>query len=60
LLVKWSTDGDFTVFTPLATNQAGSFRLSNGSAIRGGLAATNQNLLWTDLDLWAMDISAFR
>jgi len=59
LLVKWSTDGDFTVFTPLATNQAGSFRLSNGSAIRGGLAATNQNLLWTDLDLWAMGYIGF-
>jgi hypothetical protein len=59
LLVRWSTDGDFTQFTPLATNQAGSFRLSNGSTIRGGMAATNQNLIWTDLDLWAMGYIGF-
>ena len=55
LLVKWSTDGDFTQFTPLTTNQAGSQRISTGSMIKGGMAATNQNLIWTDLDLWAMN-----
>lgn len=59
LLVKWSTDGDFTNFVPLATDQAGSFRLSPGSTIRGGVAATNQNLIWTDLDLWAMNYIGF-
>lgn len=55
LLVKWSTDGDFTDFVPLSTNQAGSFRIPIGSSIKGGLAASNQNLIWTDLDLWAMN-----
>ena len=55
LLVKWSTVGDFTVFTPLATNQAGSYRIPNGSKLMTGAAVGNQNLLWTDLDLWAMN-----
>jgi hypothetical protein len=59
LLVKWSTDGDFTNFVPLSTDQAGSFRISTGSTIRGGMAATNQNLIWTDLDLWAMNYIGF-
>ena len=54
LLVSWSTVGDFTTFTPLATNQAGSFRIPTGSKIIGGLAVANQDLIWTDIDLWAM------
>lgn len=55
LLVKWSTVGDFTVFNPLVTNQAGSYRIPNGTTLRVGLATPNQNLLWTDLDCWAMN-----
>lgn len=55
MLVKWSSVGDYTVFTPLATNQAGSFRIPIGSMIRGGEAVANQDLIWTDLDLWAMN-----
>lgn len=55
LLVKWSTVGDFTVFTPLVTNQAGSYRIPNGTTLRAGIATPNQNLLWTDLDCWAMN-----
>jgi hypothetical protein len=54
LLVKWSTSGDFTNFVPLTTNQAGSFRIPFGSVIRAGMAVSNQDLIWTDLDLWAM------
>lgn len=52
MLIKWSDQGDYTVFTPLATNQAGSFRLPIGSVIRGGMAFSDKNLFWTDLDLW--------
>lgn len=55
LLIKWSTIGDYSVFTPLTTNQAGSFRIPTGSMIKGGMAAPNQNLIWTDLDLWSMN-----
>jgi hypothetical protein len=54
MLVRWSASGDYTAWTPLTTNQAGSFRIPIGSTIRGGTAVANQNLIWTDLDLWAM------
>lgn len=55
MLVRWSTVGDYTNFVPLTTNQAGSFRIPIGSAIRGGMAVSNQDFIWTDLDLWAMN-----
>ena len=55
MLLRWSTVGDYTDFEALSTNQAGSFRIPIGSAIRGGMAVSNQNLIWTDLDLWAMN-----
>lgn len=54
LLVKWSNQGDFTDFTISTTSQAGSRRLSTGSKIVGGMSVSQQELLWTDLDLWAM------
>jgi hypothetical protein len=55
LLVKWSTVGDYTNFAVLATDQAGSFRIPRGSKIMAGAAVANQDLIWTDLDLWAMN-----
>ncbi len=51
--------GDYTSFTPLTTNQAGSFRIPIGSVIRGGMAVSNQSLFWTDLDLWAANYAGF-
>lgn len=54
LLLKWSTVGDYTNFVPLTTDQAGSFPIPFGSMIRGGMAVANQDLIWTDLDLWSM------
>lgn len=55
LLIRWSTVGDYTTWTVLATNQAGSYRIPSGNKIMGGIAVTNQNLIWTDLDCWAMN-----
>jgi hypothetical protein len=55
LLVKWSDVGNFFQFVPLTTNQAGSFHIPTGSKAVGGMAVQNQNLIWTDLDLWAMN-----
>jgi hypothetical protein len=55
LLVQWSDAGNFFQWTPLPTNQAGNFVIPIGSAIVAGAAVSNQNLLWTDLDLWAMN-----
>lgn len=55
MLVQWSTSGDFTNWTVSAATQAGNFRIPIGSRIMTGTAVSNQNLLWTDLDLWAMN-----
>lgn len=54
LLVQWSDVGNFFEWTASSTTQAGNFTLSSGSKIIGGMSVANQNLLWTDLDLWAM------
>jgi hypothetical protein len=53
LTIGWSNVGDFTNWVPSATDQAGEFPLPNGSTIVAGLSAFNQDLFWTDLDLWA-------
>lgn len=55
LTVSWSDVGNYTVFTPLTTNQAGSFRIPIGSKIMGGMAVASQNIIWTDIDCWAMN-----
>lgn len=54
LLIRWSDAGDYTEWTAAADNQAGSFRLSKGSTIVGGMQAPQVGLIWTDTDLWAM------
>ena len=54
LLVRWSDIGDFAVWNGTATNQAGSYRIPTGSKIVAGIQGPQQGLLWTDLDLWAM------
>lgn len=59
LTVRWSTSGDFTVWTPDSTNQAGSYVIPSGSTIVGGLQAPQQGLLWTDIDLWSMQYVGF-
>ena len=55
LLVQWSTLGDYTNWVPLSSDQAGNYRIPIGSKILGGTATPNQNLIWTDLDCWAMN-----
>lgn len=57
LLVKWSDVSDYsspTSWTPLATNQAGSFRIPSGSRIVGAFTGSLQILIWTDIELWSM------
>ncbi|HQU11399.1 MAG TPA: hypothetical protein PLV07_07425 [Acidiphilium sp.] len=55
LLVKWSTVGDYTQWTPTVTNQAGSQTMPSGSRVVGGLQGPQQALIWTDVDLYAMN-----
>jgi hypothetical protein len=59
LLVRWCDVGDFTVWNATSTNQAGSFRIPTGSKLVAGIQGPQQGLLWTDLDLWAMQYVGF-
>jgi hypothetical protein len=55
MLVQWSTVGDYTNWVASAQTQAGNFRIPIGSKIMAGLATPQQNLIFTDLDCWAMN-----
>lgn len=54
LLVRWSDQENLTVWTPSATNQAGSYRLSRGSAIVTARQTRQEVLVWTDAALYSM------
>ncbi len=54
LLIRWCDSGDFTTFQGSITNQAGEWRISQGSKIVGGGATPTMDLIWTDQDLWDM------
>ena len=59
LLVKWSAQGDYGDWAPSQTSQAGSRRIPTGSKLVSGLSVSQQELLWTDLDLWSMTYLGF-
>ena len=54
LLIRWSDQESYTSWTPTATNQAGSYRLSRGSYIVGALQTRQEILVWTDAALYSM------
>jgi len=54
LLIKWSDQLDFTNWTVSTTTQAGSYRIPTGSKIVGALQGPQSALIWTDLDVYAM------
>ncbi len=54
LTIRWSDSLDYTNWTVTITTQAGSFRIPTGSMIVGGIQGPQQALIWTDLDVWAM------
>jgi hypothetical protein len=54
LLVRWSDSQDFTNWVVTNETQAGSFRIPTGSKIVAGYQAPQQALIWTDLDVYAM------
>lgn len=56
-LVGWCDAGGINIWTAAASNQAGTYRIPTGSRIVGGLVAPNQNMIWTDIDLWSMQYS---
>lgn len=55
LLLKWSTDGDYTVWTPTTANQAGSQTVPSGSKIVRGFQGPQLAMVFTDVDVYVMD-----
>ena len=51
LLFRFSDREDATDYTPTATNEAGSLRISDGSRIVGAVKSSGQILVWTDTSL---------
>jgi hypothetical protein len=54
LLIRWSAQEDYNVWTPEATNQAGDYRLSRGSEIVAAQQTRQEILVWTDAALYSM------
>ena len=54
MLIRWSSQETFTDWTPLATNSAGSLRLSRGSAIITVKQSRQEILVWTDTTLYSL------
>ena len=54
MLIRWSDQEDATNWTPAATNQAGSLRLSRGTEIVGASQSRQEVLVWTDSSLYSL------
>jgi hypothetical protein len=54
LLVRWSDQENYAVWSPAITNQAGSFRLSTGSTIVAQQQTRQEILVWTDAAVYSM------
>lgn len=54
LLVRWSDQQAIQTWLPTTTNQAGSYRLSQGSQIVSALPAQQGILIWTDTTVYIM------
>lgn len=54
MLIRWSGQENAVNWTPAATNQAGSLRLSRGSTIKAVLQVRQEILVWTDVALYSL------
>ena len=54
MLIRWSDQESVVDWTPTATNQAGSLRLSQGSRIVSVLQSRQELLTWTDSTLYSL------
>ena len=54
MLIRWCDQEDPFNWTPSATNQAGSLRLSRGSQIVTALQSRQEILVWTDAALYSL------
>jgi len=54
MLIRWSDQEDATNWSPAATNQAGSLRLSRGTEIIAASQSRQEVLVWTDSSLYSL------
>lgn len=54
MLIRWSDQESAVNWTPAATNQAGSVRLSHGSQISAVAQVRQELLVWTDTSLYSL------
>ncbi len=54
MLIRWSDQESAVNWTPAATNQAGSVRLSHGSLIEAVAQVRQEFLVWTDTALYSL------
>ena len=54
MLIRWSDQESAVNWTPAATNQAGSLRLSHGSRIDATLQTRQEILVWTDTSVYGL------
>jgi hypothetical protein len=54
LLIRWSEQESYTGWTPVITNQAGSYRLSRGSEIISAIQTRQEIIVWTNAAVYSM------
>ena len=54
MFVRWSNQESTTVWTPTATNTAGSQRLTDGSKLMGGIVGKTAVYIWSDTAMYTM------
>jgi hypothetical protein len=54
MLIRWSDQESVTNWTPSATNQAGSIRLSHGSELITCVQTRQEIVVWTDSSLYSL------
>ena len=54
MVIRWSDQENAVEWEPLATNQAGSLRLSRGSEIVAAIQSRQEILVWTDSALYSL------
>lgn len=59
MIVAWCEPSNFFNWTASSATLAGNYRIPIGSMCVAGAAVSNQNLIWTDLDLWAMNFIGY-
>lgn len=61
MLVWWCAQGDYTIWTPTTTNNAGKRRLQHGKRLMGGSPFSGSlSLVWSDTTLYAMQFTGSR